>query len=436
MAEATEAPGGSSIAYVASPSAVTDAEVGAEPSTAVLSSDLGSGAPGRVETITVRETAAISAARCARIRAEEGPGSAASVGATRGGVAGGRAVSGAGRAVGEVSREGASCADLVRGLTLASPATPGASESASAAPRAAARRRVVAGLVMLVSRSARSWREVPFPSSVYATGRPFRHRSPSALVPRGCVYVVEYGGQAMEEQNLTNALGPGPDCLSIERLGRYADGILSDDERRADESHIAACANCQAELALLHAFAAVDRARRRSGGRARGRRAAATSRSGDLCSGSSDAHVVATMVLARPAASRAHAGSCLAGCCRRLLPDQSSGAAASDRCRFRLGGDALDGHHRAGTGRRSDSGARPAAVATGRAARRDTTCGSWKSIATRSGRATPTDAAIDLPAAVQAQIGPAKTLVWQVTAYGASNTPIAESDPQRFRLAR
>ncbi len=59
----------------------------------------------------------------------------------------------------------------------------------------------------------------------------------------------------MEEQNLTNALRPGPDCPSIERLGRYADGALTPEDRRREESHIVACPNCQTELALLQAFA-------------------------------------------------------------------------------------------------------------------------------------------------------------------------------------
>jgi len=35
---------------------------------------------------------------------------------------------------------------------------------------------------------------------------------------------------------------------------------------------------------------------------------------------------------------------------------------------------------------------------------------------------------------VRARIVPAKTLLWQVTAYGASNAPLAESDVARFRL--
>ena len=46
------------------------------------------------------------------------------------------------------------------------------------------------------------------------------------------------------------------------------------------------------------------------------------------------------------------------------------------------------------------------------------------------------DAAIDLPPDVRARIVPGKTLVWQVTAYGASNAPIAESSAERFRLVR
>ena len=59
----------------------------------------------------------------------------------------------------------------------------------------------------------------------------------------------------MEGQNLISALRPGPECPSIERLGRYVDGGLTLEERRREEPHIAACPNCQAELALLQAFA-------------------------------------------------------------------------------------------------------------------------------------------------------------------------------------
>src|SRR5262249_51156385 len=47
-----------------------------------------------------------------------------------------------------------------------------------------------------------------------------------------------------------------------------------------------------------------------------------------------------------------------------------------------------------------------------------------------------TDTAVDLPAGVHARIVPMKTLLWQVTAFGAGRTPIAESEVQRFRLTQ
>jgi hypothetical protein len=44
--------------------------------------------------------------------------------------------------------------------------------------------------------------------------------------------------------------------------------------------------------------------------------------------------------------------------------------------------------------------------------------------------------AIDVPAHVRPQIVPGKTLLWQVTAIGATNAPIAQSDILRFRVNR
>ena len=58
----------------------------------------------------------------------------------------------------------------------------------------------------------------------------------------------------MEHEILTRALRPGPDCLPLEQLGRYADGILSAADRREAAAHIDGCVTCQAELALLGAF--------------------------------------------------------------------------------------------------------------------------------------------------------------------------------------
>jgi hypothetical protein len=48
--------------------------------------------------------------------------------------------------------------------------------------------------------------------------------------------------------------------------------------------------------------------------------------------------------------------------------------------------------------------------------------------------ADTTDTFVMLPPAVRGQIVPAKTLVWQVKAFGAAATPIAESGAERFRL--
>src|SRR2546427_8544025 len=58
----------------------------------------------------------------------------------------------------------------------------------------------------------------------------------------------------MEKELLHGALKPGPECVPIEELGRYADGALPPQERASVAAHVEACANCQAELALLRAF--------------------------------------------------------------------------------------------------------------------------------------------------------------------------------------
>ena len=75
----------------------------------------------------------------------------------------------------------------------------------------------------------------------------------------------------MEDEVLRAALAPSGECLSIEQLGRYADGALGADEQAAADRHLRGCLTCQAELALLHAVTsssvrdseADDRSRRR-----------------------------------------------------------------------------------------------------------------------------------------------------------------------------
>jgi hypothetical protein len=57
----------------------------------------------------------------------------------------------------------------------------------------------------------------------------------------------------MEDEILRTALAPGAECLSIEQLGRYANGELGAGEQRAADLHVRSCLSCQAELALLQA---------------------------------------------------------------------------------------------------------------------------------------------------------------------------------------
>ena len=246
----------------------------------------------------------------------------------------------------------------------------------------------------------------------------------------------------MENRSLRNALRPGPDCLSIERLAHYADGLLPVVELQADEVHVAICSNCQAELTLLHEFAAstlrddeaavvqagVEQLRRRE-----------TKIFGpvhrDLESRQkwfSPGRLPAWFGGLRPALTLAVVLLAVAGsyylrnpAAPRLPADIGS---SSDVARsmgllvLQPVGDqtAVPGQFRW----QPVGGASRYRVRLMEVDRQEI----W---------ATDTaDVAVDLPAGVQARIRPAKTLVWQVTAYGASNALIAESDPQRFRLVR
>jgi hypothetical protein len=239
----------------------------------------------------------------------------------------------------------------------------------------------------------------------------------------------------MEEQDLINALRPGPECPSIERLGRYADDTLTPDQRRREESHIAACASCQAELALLHGFAAatvrddeaeavrwgVEQLQRREpeifdGGRLAG----SAARRWLSFEGLRPALAMAVVLLALvggyyltnhtaprvPAdiGSSPDATRSLTIALRTPIGDQTVVPArlqwqpVSGAARYRVRLSEVDRHE------------------------------IWSS--------DTVDSAIDLPSDVRARIVPGKTLVWRVAAYGASNAPIAESNDERFRLVR
>ena len=79
-------------------------------------------------------------------------------------------------------------------------------------------------------------------------------------------------GEAMEDEILRAALAPSDDCLSVEQLGRYADGALGVRRDRPPPTRtFAAVSRCQAELALLLAVTSSGVRDRRSGSRARRR---------------------------------------------------------------------------------------------------------------------------------------------------------------------
>jgi anti-sigma factor RsiW len=239
----------------------------------------------------------------------------------------------------------------------------------------------------------------------------------------------------MEDQSLTNALRAGPECPSIERLGRYADGALTPEERRREESHIASCANCQAELALLHAFAnpalrddeaevvrwGVEQLQRREpeifdGGRKK----AATVRRWLSFGRLRPVLALAVVLLA------VGSGYYMFNPAPPGLPtDIGSGPEATRTLRIVVQGPVGD---RQAVPTRLEwqpvSGASRYRVRLTEVDRHEI----WSS--------DTINAAIDLPPDVRAHIVPGKTLVWQVTAYNASNATIAESNAERFRLVR
>jgi len=240
----------------------------------------------------------------------------------------------------------------------------------------------------------------------------------------------------MERKVLTSALKPGSDCLSIEQLGRYADGALSFADREAAASHVNGCANCQAELALLHSFTSalirddeqalvrsgVETLRRRESEIFGRRPAHATEKSSPFFALRSALSVAAVLLV-------------VVGGYYLLVPrapslpaDIRSGGTGDNITRaLAVAIVGPSGDQAAPPERfewRSVSGAVTYRVQLMEVDRREL----WS--------ADTTSTALDVPANVRAQIVPGKTLLWQVTAIGAANAPIAQSEMQRFLVNR
>jgi len=239
----------------------------------------------------------------------------------------------------------------------------------------------------------------------------------------------------MEGQNLIDALRPGPDCPSIERLGRYADGALSLEERRREEPHIAACPNCQAELALLQAFATPSvredevKAVQWGVGQLRRREPEIFDR-GWLAS--SNVRRWLSFGSVRPALTLAIVLLSVVG--GYYFTNQAAPKLPADLGSSPETTRSLTVTVRAPIGDQTTVPARLQWQAVSGAARYRVRVSEVDREELWSGDTV--ESAIVLPAHVRARIVPGKTLVWQVVAFGASNAAIAESNAARFRLVQ
>jgi putative zinc finger protein len=236
----------------------------------------------------------------------------------------------------------------------------------------------------------------------------------------------------MEDEILRRSLELTADCLSIDDLGLYADGLLNPPARAAARTHLDACLHCQSELALLRAFAAdrteageadlvresVARLRRREA-EVFGDRTARAPRRWNRFAGVSPFLGVAAVLLI------AVAGFYLSEPRAPVLPTTIDAGREITR-----GTDIVVG---APVGEQVAAPARFEWSAVDRAARYRVRLLEvdhhelWSAETTAAG--------LDIPSDVRTVIVPRKTLLWTVTAYDATGRVVAESAPQPFRVA-
>jgi hypothetical protein len=238
----------------------------------------------------------------------------------------------------------------------------------------------------------------------------------------------------MEDEIMRTALAPGAGCLSSEQLGRYADGALGAEEQAAAEIHIRGCLTCQAELALLHAMTSsgvrdneaeivrdgVARLEQHATDMFRGDRVKPSSWRPSVRVGTFPLAAVAAVLLVGIATGSYFLGT-------RTAPDLPSRVTTGDEITrspaVRLRGPIGD---------QEELPRRFEWLAVDRAVRYRVRLMEvdrqevWSASTSAPG--------VDLPASAQTAIAPARTMVWDVTAYDAAGTAIAESGPQSFRL--
>jgi hypothetical protein len=238
----------------------------------------------------------------------------------------------------------------------------------------------------------------------------------------------------MDREILKAALAPGPDCLPLEQLGRYADAALDVDEQTAAAAHIRSCPNCQAELALMKAFTSSalqpDEGAVVSDGIARLERRTPEIAGGALVADSpgrrwSPFNAARAAVVAAAVLLVAVAGAfVLRSPTPPALPATVN--AGDDVTRSQTISV------RGPIGDLRESPGRFEWMAVDRASRyRVRLMEVDRREVWSASTATTT---IELPPEVRALSVPSKTLVWDVTAYDSSGVAIAESGSQAFRL--
>jgi putative zinc finger protein len=237
----------------------------------------------------------------------------------------------------------------------------------------------------------------------------------------------------MERKILSGALERGPECLDVEVIARYVDDALAPRERDAAKAHIDACPTCQAEITLIQAFADARVSDEES--------IAVREIVADLQRRPS------AIVLPAREESRARRGLSF-GMWRATLSAAAALLVAIVAGYYLLGSNAPRLPNDIDSGREVT---RSLTVILRGPIGDQTTAPTrleWQSVASavryrvrlmevdRSElwSAETTKMSIDLPTAIRARIVPAKTLLWDVTAYGVTSEIVAASDVERFRL--
>ena len=212
----------------------------------------------------------------------------------------------------------------------------------------------------------------------------------------------------MEREILRAALAPSAECLSIEQLGRYADGALAGEEQRAAVMHIRGCLNCQAEFALLEAVTGADRVETPAPRRW-------------LRFPMPPVAAVAAVLLIGIATGSVYF-------LVRKAPDLPGRVTTGDEVTRSLAVAV-----RGPVGDQAEAPRRFEWLAVDRAVRY---CVRLMEVDRHEVWSTSTsELGVDLPPPVRTSITPGRTLLWDVTAYDASGAAIAESGSQSFRIA-